>query len=184
MRAGGFIMNNSHSEFDKAAEDAKKAEEDTKSAAPRKRFPWADIVLPLMIVAVLCYILFPQPHGSKVSARRVICVNNLKQIGSALMQYAQEYDETMPLMVNGKTADGKVRSWRQAPRDYIRDETMWKCPSNEASEIINPFDGLAQGYDTVDVGPIRYGKPVSLRRYKLLHKLFWRLKKMALTKKL
>ena len=81
------------------------------------------------------------------------CASNMRQIGAALMQYAQEYNEKFPPL-ESRTRDGKIVTWRNAIRSYNNDVSWWKCPSNSASKI-DARDGLPIGYEVVDVGPIR-----------------------------
>jgi type II secretory pathway pseudopilin PulG len=50
----------------------------------------------IAIIAILAAILFPVFARARENARRSSCASNLKQIGLALAQYAQDYDERMP----------------------------------------------------------------------------------------
>ena len=109
----------------------------------------------LFVIAIVATVLTPTGCGSRESARRISCSSNLRQIGQGLMQYAQEYDEKLPRLSNGKTKDGKDFTWRLAAHSYIRDVNVWKCPSNNASKLESPIDGLPIGFETTDVGPIR-----------------------------
>ena len=121
---------------------------------------WKELAVGLFITAIVAAVLMPTGCGSRESARRISCVNNLKQIGTALSQYAQEYDEIFPPL-ESRTRNGQVVTWRNAIQPFLNDVNLWKCPSNDASKM-DALDGLPMGYETTDVGPIRrYGLELS-----------------------
>jgi prepilin-type processing-associated H-X9-DG protein/prepilin-type N-terminal cleavage/methylation domain-containing protein len=64
-----------------------------KSAA----FTLIELLVVIGIIAVLSAILFPVFAQAREKARALTCLSNEKQIGLALMQYLQDYDETFPL---------------------------------------------------------------------------------------
>ena len=120
----------------------------------------------ICVVTVLAAILSPAVNRSPLGAKRIACINNLTQIGTALAQYMQENDETFPRMANGKTPDGKDFTWRLAAQPYLKDVEAWKCPINDARHIESTVDGLPLSYETTDVGPIRRGKPIKMANLK------------------
>ena len=63
----------------------------------RKAFTLIELFVVIAIIAILAAILFPVFARARENARRSICQSNLKQIGIALMQYMQDYDEKNPV---------------------------------------------------------------------------------------
>jgi hypothetical protein len=65
---------------------------------------------------VLAAILFPVFARVRESARRASCQSNLKQIGLAISQYAQDYDEHCP--VGEQSIVGSTLAARLARRHF------------------------------------------------------------------
>ncbi len=62
----------------------------------QKGFTLIELLVVIAIIAILAAILFSAFAKAREAARKSSCSSNLKQIGIALMQYTQEYDETYP----------------------------------------------------------------------------------------
>src|SRR5687768_3106386 len=62
----------------------------------RGGFTLIEILFVVAIIAILASILFPVFQRARESARRASCQSNLRQIGLAILQYTQDYDEAMP----------------------------------------------------------------------------------------
>lgn len=61
-------------------------------------FTLIELLVVIAIIAILASILFPVFSRARENARRSSCQSNLKQIGLGIMQYTQDYDESMPYM--------------------------------------------------------------------------------------
>ncbi len=59
-------------------------------------FTLIELLVVVAIISVLAAILFPVFAQAREKARAIVCISNQKQIGLALMQYVQDYDETYP----------------------------------------------------------------------------------------
>ena len=60
-------------------------------------FTLIELLVVIAIIAILAAILFPVFGRARENARRSSCQSNMKQVGIALMQYTQDYDERLPL---------------------------------------------------------------------------------------
>jgi prepilin-type N-terminal cleavage/methylation domain-containing protein/prepilin-type processing-associated H-X9-DG protein len=105
----------------------------------KRAFTLIELLIVISIIAILAAILFPVFGRARENARRTSCQSNLKQIGLALLQYSQDYDEmfiadwyaappaTSPGLSN---PDGSQYKWMDAALSYIKTEQVFTCPSD------------------------------------------------------
>ena len=59
-------------------------------------FTLIELLVVIAIIAILAAILFPVFAKVREKARQATCASNQKQIGLAILQYTQDYDESLP----------------------------------------------------------------------------------------
>jgi prepilin-type N-terminal cleavage/methylation domain-containing protein/prepilin-type processing-associated H-X9-DG protein len=59
-------------------------------------FTLIELLVVIAIIAILAAILFPVFARAREKARQTSCLSNTKQLGLAILQYVQDYDETYP----------------------------------------------------------------------------------------
>ena len=90
-----------------------------------RRFPLARIAMGIGILALLMALFLPATRSSRPAARRVQCVNNMKQIALALQNYETTYKVPPPLY----TVDARghpLHSWRTLILPYLDEEALYK----------------------------------------------------------
>lgn len=94
------------------------------SYRPRRAFTLIELLVVIAIISILASILFPVFARARENARRTSCASNMKQLGLALMQYTQDYDEKLPhrRIVNGE-------GWDTLVLPYVKTKAIFRCPS-------------------------------------------------------
>jgi len=85
-------------------------------------FTLIELLVVIAIIAILAAILFPVFARAREKARQTSCLNNIKQIGTAIMMYVQDYDE--------KFVDTSSQwRWYIPTQPYIMNDQVFYCPS-------------------------------------------------------
>lgn len=114
-------------------------------------FTLIELLVVIAIIAILAAILFPVFAQARAKARQAACLSNMKQVGTALMMYAQDYDETLagnsysppnsnagdagfaPLPLGFMDPDPlKVgRNWARDLQPYVKNLAVYVCPQSK-----------------------------------------------------
>jgi len=109
----------------------------------RKGFTLIELLVVIAIIAILAAILFPVFAQVREKARQITCTSNCKQFGLAILQYAEDYDEAMPMAYNTGFQVGPLTSkLTGAPQQgvymeimpYIKSQQAFLCPDDAGFE--------------------------------------------------
>jgi len=90
--------------------------------AKTRGFTLIELLVVIAIIAILAAILFPVFARARESARNANCQSNLKQIGSALNMYAQDYDGMY-------VRYGGTLLWSEKIEPYVKNSGVFLCPN-------------------------------------------------------
>jgi len=96
-------------------------------------FTLIELLVVIAIIAILAAILFPVFAKAREKARQSSCQSNCKQIGLAVMQYAQDYDERTPRHCDNAGASASDDCWGKVIQPYIKNTQVFICPSASAN---------------------------------------------------
>ncbi len=111
-------------------------------------FTLIELLVVIAIIAILAAILFPVFARARENARRSSCQSNEKQIGIAVMQYLQDYDEKYPVQNEAATPP---YLWFTPLQPYIKSTQVFRCPScsdaaHNSNSTTTPSDYVANGF--------------------------------------
>ncbi len=116
---------------------------------PRRGFTLIELLVVIAIIATLVAILLPAVQQAREAARRSTCKNNLKQIGIAIHNYHDTYNQLPPGGVY-------VRAVATGYSGASNDENGTADGSWSWTAFILPFIEQAPLYDLLQPGPIKY----------------------------
>ncbi len=107
----------------------------------RRAFTLIELLIVIAIIAILAAILFPVFAQAREKARQTVCLSNMKQIGTSMMMYTQDYDELYP--VNNRTFQSSSNyqnsftyiTWVGQLQAYAKNVDIFTCPSAPTGDL-------------------------------------------------
>jgi prepilin-type N-terminal cleavage/methylation domain-containing protein/prepilin-type processing-associated H-X9-DG protein len=103
----------------------------------RKGFTLIELLVVIAIIAILAAILFPVFAKAREKARQISCASNMKQLGLAEQQYAQDFDEqysgsyqNIGNVGNSGNCGGTRVLWPELLYPYTKSANVYVCPDN------------------------------------------------------
>jgi len=100
----------------------------------RKGFTLIELLVVIAIIAILAAILFPVFAKAREKARQTSCLSNQKQMGLAILSYASDYDDTLPMCYyyqNGANSSNGYVQWSGLVMPYVKSQNVFVCSSHK-----------------------------------------------------
>jgi prepilin-type N-terminal cleavage/methylation domain-containing protein/prepilin-type processing-associated H-X9-DG protein len=128
----------------------------------RGGFTLIELLVVIAIIGILAAMVFPVFARARESARKAVCLSNIKNIALAIQMYLGDYDDVLPPAEHRKeivdfyAARGNCNpnengaknnpylKWQVVLDPYVRNRDVWRCPSQKvypSVKILNPLGG-------------------------------------------
>ncbi len=148
-------------------------------------FTLIELLVVIAIIAILAAILFPVFAQARESARLTQCASNMRQLGIALLSYASDHDDGLPLRretylfyphpdpCREGYQENPCFEWKHMVYPYLKNADVFICPTNPLSRARDQASADPDEAPGVDVCLQNRRIPPSFRRgYFYYHAFF------------
>jgi general secretion pathway protein G len=115
-------------------------------------FTMIELLVVIAIIAILACIIFPVFARAKAAAKQTQCISNLRQIGSAIVLYMNDYDDVFPAALDASDKFAPqiwdaFPEWRtriptmpmlhEVLQPYLKNRDVFHCPSDVGMRVLD-----------------------------------------------
>lgn len=107
-------------------------------------FTLIELLIVIAIICILVAILFPVFQSAREKGRQSACASNLQQIGMAIKQYDQDWDQCMPQVA--VATSNYTGGWAGLLLPYAKSTGFYACQSDTANPPANSQGAVPVSY--------------------------------------
>ncbi len=117
------------------------------SLRTRRGFTLIELLVVIAIIAILIGLLLPAVQKVREAAARTTCSNNLKQLSTAIHNYASSYQDRLPAASQRKNLPGGQRNMFSELLPFIEQEALFRAGTAGPNTTFwdNPVAGAPSG---------------------------------------
>jgi len=109
-------------------------------------FSLIELLVVIAIISVLAALLFPAFASARERSRQTACLSNARQLGMAVANYAEQYDECLPPSTNYEVPpEVPQRIWTRLVLPYVGSPSVFTCPSAADSAFATDWSTRGAG---------------------------------------
>jgi prepilin-type N-terminal cleavage/methylation domain-containing protein len=124
-------------------------------------FTLLELLVVIAVISILAALLLPALSRSKEEGRRTFCMNNLKEVNTAIRLYADDWADFLPVLPNPNPYPNGVGAfYKQLVKGYLGltgpaspTEKVFICPSDTIIQVQAGHAFTSYTFNGYEVGP-------------------------------